>query len=177
MEETKNKVKEWSIEKDYQEGEKILLDIAENIKKKVSNNEDLPKKDEYLSSFSTPKDVTREERNKRKTFLTKVYSMIGSKLKKLQKVKERTENEDKELEKYQTIVNAFDLVTKGRAKQITMAKVLTFIGNRNKINELNKIIEAANKRVKELKKEDKEKLLEKMKMAGITPEEYADYFN
>ena len=102
--------------------------------------------------------------------------MIGSKLKKLQKVKERTEKEDKELEKYQTIVNAFDLVTKGRAKQITMAKVLTFIGNRNKIDELNKIIEAANKRVKELKKEDKEKLLEKMKMAGITPEEYADYF-
>lgn len=44
MEETKNKVKEWSIEKDYQEGEKILLNIAENIKKKVSNNEDLPKK-------------------------------------------------------------------------------------------------------------------------------------
>lgn len=116
MEETKNKVKEWSIEKDYQEGEKILLDIAENIKKKVSNNEDLPKKDEYLSSFNTPKEETREERNKRKAFLTKVYSMIGSKLKKLQKVKERTENEDKELEKYQTIVNAFDLVTKGRAK-------------------------------------------------------------
>lgn len=56
-----------------------------------------------------------------------------------------------------------------------MAKVLTFIGNRNKIDELNKIIEAANKRVEELKNENKKKLLETMKMAGITPEEYADY--